>query len=245
VKPATLDRRLAAIAKAHKAAGHHLDKSHPAIRDVRRGIRRTRGVAQRHVEAITVPVLRRLLDTCGPRLLDARDRALLLLGHVGALRRSELVGLDVEDVTVLPEGLRVLIRRSKTDQEGEGQIIAIGRTGRPGTCPAAAYATYVSAAGIATGPAFRGIDRNGHPGERLTGHGVAKIIKRRAALAGLDPGQYSGHSLRAGLATAAAAAGIEERRIMRVTRHASVVMVRRYIRAASLFEDNVAVDLGL
>lgn len=244
VKPATLDRRLAAIAKAHKAAGHHLDKSHPAIRDVRRGIRRTRGVAQRRVDPITVPVLRRLLDTCGPRLLDVRDRSLLPLGHVSALRRSELVGLDVEDVTVLPEGLRVVIRRSKTDQEGEGQIIAIGRTGRPGTCPAAAYAAYVSAAGIATGPAFSGIDRHGHLGERLTGP-VAKIVKRRVALAGLDRGQYSGYSLRAGLATAAAAAGIEERRIMKVTRHASVVMVRRYIRATNLFEDNVAADLGL
>lgn len=124
LKPATLDQRLAAIVKAHKAAGHHLDKSHPAVRDVRCGICRTRGVAQRHVEAITVPVLRRLLNTCGPRLLDVRDRSLLLLGHVGALRRSELVGRNVRDVTVLPEGLRVVIWKLNTNQEGEVWMIA-------------------------------------------------------------------------------------------------------------------------
>ena len=192
VKPATLDRRLAEISKAHKAAGHHLDLSYPAVRDVRRGIRRTCGTAQRSADPITVPVLR--------RLLDQRDRALPLVGHLSALRRSELVALDVDDVAVLPEGLRITARRSKADQEGEGQVVAVGRASTP-TCPVAAFAAWIAAAGITHGAVFRRVDRHGKLGDRLSGHGVAKVLKRRAVLAGLDPEKISGHSLRAGLAT--------------------------------------------
>ncbi len=241
---ATLTRRLSAIAVAHRMVGHAMDTRHPAIRDVMRGLRRARGVAQDHAEALTVPLLRRVLATCGDRLLDGRDRALLLVGFGAALRRSELVGLDHADVAVVPEGLRVMIRRAKGDQEGAGAVIAVGRTGTE-TCPAAAYAAWIAAAGITEGAVFRGISRHGHLGARLSTDAVSAIVQRRAAAAGLDPTPFSGHSMRAGFATSAAAAGVEERLIMRQTRHKSAQTVRRYIREGELFARNLAAEVGL
>ncbi|WP_165937768.1 site-specific integrase [Methylobacterium segetis] len=241
---ATLTRRLSAIAVAHRMAGHPMDTRHPAIRDVMRGLRRAKGVAQDHAEALTVPLLRRLLATCSDRLIDVRDRALLLVGFGAALRRSELVGLEHADVAIVPEGLRVTIRRSKGDQEGEGAVIAVGRTGSE-TCPAAAYAGWIAAAGISDGAVFRGVTRHGHLGPRLSTDAVAEIVQRRAAAAGLDPASFSGHSMRAGFATSAALVGIEERLIMRQTRHRSAQTVRRYIREGELFARNLTAEVGL
>ena len=242
---ATLTRRLSTIATAQRMAGHHLDTRHPAIRDVLRGLKRERGTAQRHAAALTTPLLRRVLDTCGTGgLIDRRDRALLLLGFGGALRRSELVGLDVDDVAILDEGLRITIRRSKGDQEGEGQLVGIGHTGTA-TCPVAAYEAWITAAAIISGRVFRSIDRHGRLGDRLSDRAVAKIVQRRAAYAGLDAEIFSGHSLRAGFATSAANVGIEERVIMGLTRHRSTAVVRRYIRAGALFERNLAREVGL
>jgi integrase len=222
-----------------------MDARHPAIRDVMRGLRRARGTAQRHAEALTTPLLRRVLDASDglQTLLDIRDRALLLVGFAAALRRSELVALDVADVTVLPEGLRVAIRRSKGDQEGEGQVIAVGRTGTA-TCPVAAYETWLAAAGIAAGRAFRSVNRHGRLGDKLSTRAIAQIVQRRAALAGLDAAAFAGHSMRAGFATSAAA-GVEERLIMRQTRHRSTAVVRRYIRDGELFQRNLAAEIGL
>lgn len=245
--PATLTRRLSAIAVAHALAGHHLDTRHPAIRDVMRGVRRTHGVAPRRQAApLTTPLLVRLLDTCGnDRLIDVRDRALLLIGFAAALRQSEIVDLDFADIIVRPEGLRVAIRRSKSDQEGEGQVVAIGRTGSS-TCPANAYEMWVSAAGIDEGAMFRRVDRHGRLLDRLKPEAVADMVRSRAGRAGLpEPERYSGHSLRAGLATAAASAGVEERLIMNQTRHRSVGMVRRYVREGELFRRNLSVEVGL
>jgi integrase len=226
------------------AAGHSMDTRHPSIRDVMRGLRRAKGVAQGHAEALTVPLLRRLLATCGDRLIDARDRALLLVGFGAALRRSELVALDLDDIAVVPEGLRITIRRSKSDQEGEGKVIAVGRTGTA-TCPGAAYAVWLTASAITDGAVFRGVDRHGHIGARLSTDAVAGIVRRRAAAAGLEAAVFSGHSMRAGFATSAAAAGIEERLIMRQTRHRSAQTVRRYIRDGALFARNLAQEVGL
>jgi site-specific recombinase XerD len=200
---ATLTRRLSAVATTHRLAEHSMDTRHPAIRDVMRGLRRAKGVAQRHAEALTLPLLLRLLATCGDRLLDHRDRALLLVGFAAALRRSELVGFDLGDVAVLPEGLRLTIRRSKGDQEGEGQVIGVGRTDGA-TCPATAVTAWLVAAGITEGAVFLSVDRRRRVGARLSTVAVSGTIQRRAALAGLDPARFSGHSLRAGLATSGA-----------------------------------------
>jgi site-specific recombinase XerD len=241
---ATLTRRLSSIATAHRMAGHPMDTRHPAIRDVMRGLRRAKGTAQRHAEALTTPLTKQVVETCADRLIDRRDRALILIGFAGAFRRSELVVLDLDDLVVMPEGLRITIRKSKTDQDGEGEVIAVGRTGRD-TCPVGAFQAWVSAAGIATGRAFRSVDRHGRIGVGLSTRAVAKIVQRRAGLAGLDAALFAGHSLRAGFATSAAAAGIEERIIAKVTRHRSTAVLRRYIRDGQLFDRNLAAEVGL
>lgn len=241
---ATLTRRLSSIAVAHRLAGYSLDTKHAAIRDVMRGLRREKGTAQRHAEALTVPLIRRVLDTCGDRLIDLRDRALLLLGFAAALRRSELVALTLDDVAVVPEGLRITIRRSKADQEGAGAVLAVGRTGTT-TCPVEAFQAWVSAAGIETGRVFRCLNRHGHLGEKLSTNAVAEIVQRRATLAGLDAKSFSGHSMRSGFATSAAMSGLEERVIMQQTRHKSAATVRRYIQEGQLFQRNLSAEIGL
>lgn len=244
VSVATLTRRLSAISVKHRLAGHHLDTRHPTIRDVLAGLRRTKGVAPKRVEALTVPVARRVVETCGTRLIDVRDRALMLVGLAGAFRRSELVALDVTDVTVVPDGLRIVVRRSKTDQDGEGEIVGIGRTGAS-TCPVAAYEAWIAAAPIREGRVFRSLNRHGQIGSALSDRAVALILKRRVAMAGLEPASFSGHSLRSGFATTAASARVEERAIMRTTRHRSTAVLRRYIREGELFDRNVTAEIGL
>ncbi|MBK1657796.1 site-specific integrase [Paracraurococcus ruber] len=244
LRVSTLERRLAAIATAHRLAGHQLDTRHPAIREVMRGIRRQHGSAQRQAAAATVEVVRAMVATCDDALLGLRDRALLLLGFAGAFRRSELVALQVADLAEEESGLRVTIRRSKGDQEGAGQLVGIARTGSA-TCPVAALAAWRNAAAIADGPLFRSVDRHGRIGDSLSDKAVALIVKRCAAAAGLDPAGFSGHSLRAGLATSAAAHGLEERDIQRQTRHRSATVLRRYIRDGGLFRANVSGRVGL
>ena len=242
---ATLTRRLSAIAVAHRMTGFVMDTRHPAIGDVMRGLRNRHGSAQRHAEALTSPRLRQVLACLGHRLGDQRDRALLLVGMAAALRRSELVALDVADITVQPEGLRLVIRRSKTDQGGEGAVLPVNHTGRP-TCPATAYSEWVAASGITEGAVFRAVDRHGNLGTRLSGQAVALIVQRRARAAGLDaPASYAGHSLRAGFATSAAQAGMGEIKIARQTRHASLGSLRRYVRDGALFSENLTAEIGL
>jgi integrase len=240
----TLERRLAAIAVAHRLAGHQLDTRHPAIRDVLRGIRHAHGSARRQAAAATVDLVKAMVASCDDALLGRRDQALLLLGFAGAFRRSELVALQVEDVVEEESGLRLTIRRSKGDQAGAGQVVGISRTGSA-TCPVAALAAWREAAAIAAGPLFRSVDRHGRIGDSLSDKAVALVVKRRAELAGLDPALFSGHSLRAGLATSAAAHGLEERDIQRQTRHRSLTVLRRYIRDGDLFRANVSGRVGL
>ena len=245
-KPATIDSRLAAISAAHRAAGYDSPTKQEAVRLVRRGVRRTLGTAQRQVRPVTVPELRTTLQGLGANMGGCRDRALLLLGFAGALRRSELVGLDVADITEGVDGLTVHLRRSKTDQEGVGRAIGIPFGSNPVTCPVRAWRAWLELSSITEGHAFCPVDRHGHLGTtRLSGNAVALVLKRHAGRAGLDPKEVAGHSLRAGLATSAAAAGVPERVIADQTGHRGTAMLRRYIREGSLFRENAASAVGL
>lgn len=242
----TLEHRLATIAKAHHAVGLPNPVASELIRLQMRGIRRTHGVAPMQKTPTLVADLRAMVATLPESLRGARDRAILLVGFAGAFRRAELVALDVKDLVFSPEGVTITVRRSKTDQERVGMQKAIHNGRTLATCPVTALHTWLDRAGISEGPIFRPINRHGHLGAtRLSDKAVALIVKRTAAAAGLDPTQYAGHSLRAGLVTQAAANGEEERNIMRQTGHKSLLMVRRYIRAGSLFRDNITDRIGL
>jgi integrase len=185
-------------------------------------------------------------STFGTTVIGTRDRALLLLGFAGAFRRSELVGLDVKDLAFTREGLTITLHRSKTDQGGTGRKVGVPFGANPETCPVRLVQAWIEHAGLADGPLFRPIDRHGRLGAgRLSGVDVARVVKKLASRAGLDPAKYAGHSLRAGHATSAAIAGASERSIMAQTGHRSVQMVRRYIRDGSLFRENSAGKLGL
>lgn len=243
---ATIGRALVAISQAHKLAGHDSPRAHRAVRETFAGIRRTLGTAQRGKAPMMPEAIRSAAAAGRDDVLGARDRALLACGFAGAFRRSELVSLDVADLDFRAEGLAVTLRRSKTDQEGAGRIVALPYGSNLDTCPVRALRGWLDAAGITAGPVFRGVNRHGRvSGERLSDRAVALIVKAAAERAGLDAASYSGHSLRAGLATAAAKAGRSERAIMRQTGHRSERMVRRYIRDASLFDDNAAGGIGL
>lgn len=246
-KVATLTRRLSSISQAHKTAGHESPTGAQLVRTTMAGIRRTLGTAQVAKAPILTADLRAFTAGLEPdRLIDVRDRALLLLGFAGAFRRSELVALDVDDLVDGTDGLTVTIRRSKTDQQGAGRKIGLPYGSNPATCPVRAYRAWIAAAEITTGPIFRGVDRHGNVASaRLSAEAVALVVKRHAGRLGLDVGSYAGHSLRAGLATAAAQAGASERSIMNQTGHRSLPMVRRYIRDGSLFRENAAAAVGL
>ena len=245
-KPATIDARLAAISAAHRAAGHDSPTKEEAVRLVRRGVRRPLGTAPRRVRPVTVPELRRMIEELGIDAAGYRDHALLLLGFAGALRRSELVGLDVADFTEGTDGFTVRLRRSKTDQEGAGRTVGIPYGTNSATCPVRAWRAWLELSGITEGPAFRSVDRHGRIGAtRLTGQAVALVLKRHATRTGLDPAAVAGHSLRAGLATSAAAAGVPERVIAATTGHKGTAMLRKYIREGSLFRENAASAVGL
>jgi site-specific recombinase XerD len=238
---ATITRRLSAISQGHKMKGLETPTQNQIVRMTAAGIRRKLGTAPRQARPILVDELRAMLTALPEDLRGRRDRALLLIGFAGGFRRSELVGLDVEDVTEEAEGLRVKIRRSKTDQEGAGREIGIVRGRYPLTDPVAALAEWREAAGIVDGPIFREVDRGDRVGtDRLSDRAVARIVKGAAARVGIDPATVSGHSLRAGLATSAATAGAPERAIMRTTGHRSEAMVRRYIRAGSVFTESAS-----
>jgi integrase len=245
-KPAGIDAALAAVSAAHAAGGHdgRALRASPAVRAVRAGVRRTVGTAQRQAAPATVEVVRAMLDACpgeGPAI--ARDIALLLVGFAGAFRRSELVALDVADLTFTARGVEVVIRRSKTDQEGAGRTVAIPLGSQAETCPVRRLQAWLTVAGIVEGPVFRSVDRWRKVGGRIDGRDVARIVKRAADRAGFDAAVFSGHSLRAGLATSAALAGKSDRAIMATTGHKSRAMVDRYVRSAERWRDNAAAGL--
>ncbi len=210
------------------------------------GIRRTKGTAPAQKAAALTDDIRAMVGASDIGLIGTRDSALVLLGFAGAFRRSELVALDMEDCAFGKDGLTVTLRRSKTDQDSAGRKIGIPYGSNPETCPVRNCQAWIEQAGVTTGPLFRSVSRHGQvQGGRLSGVDVARVVKKLAERAGLDPAKYAGHSLRAGHATSAAIAGASERSIMKQTGHRSVQMVRRYIRDGSLFRENSAGKLGL
>jgi site-specific recombinase XerD len=247
-KPSSLERKLTSITKAHQAAGFSTPASmeHAVVSETMKGIRRTLGTAQPGKEPLLTADILKMLDSLDKGLLGLRDRALLLVGFAGGFRRSEIVILDVEDITETADGLLIRVRRSKTDPEAKGTTVALPYGSTAATCPVRSYRAWIAAAAIAAGPAFRSVDRHGRAGSgRLNTGSVARLIQRAAAVAGLDPAHYAGHSLRAGFATQAFLNGAAEVAIMRQTRHKSLDTLRKYIRDRSLFRDNPAAKLGL
>lgn len=250
LKTSSIRRRLSSISQAHQEAGYDTPTAAAGVRQVWKGICNTNGTSQEGKAPAVAAEIVRMLDavptsilTSNPRareLLIARDRALLLLGFLGAFRRSELVALTTEDLRIGSSGMTVQIRRSKTDQAGEGQQLAILYQPDQRHCAIRCVKSWLKAASIESGPVFRAVDRHGRMGAAaLAPHTVARVVKRTARLAGLDEERYSGHSLRAGLATSAAAAHADDRAIMRQTRHRDRKTLDKYVREASLFRDNV------
>jgi integrase len=237
---ATLVRRLSSISKAHAARGLTNPVRAELVRSTLRGIRRRRGSAQREAKPLLKDDLFAVLDAMGDTLKDARDRALLLIGFAGGFRRSELVAIDIGAVEFVRQGLIVTVQRSKTDQLGTGRKVGIP-LGRTRYCPVAALEGWNARAGLSAGPVFHPLSRHGQVIEtRLSGEAVSLVIKERVAVAGIDPAGYSGHSLRAGLATSAAQAGVSTFKIKAQTGHASDAMLSRYVRDGELFADNAA-----
>jgi integrase len=245
-KAATIARRLVVISQAHKAADLPSPTTSSLVSRTHGGIRRTLGTAQQGKAPTVVDDLKRMLEQLPSTRVGLRDRALLLLGFAGAFRRSELVGLDVADLEFARAGLIVTLRKSKTDQEGKSRRLGIPFGSSEATCPVRSLQSWLESARIVEGPVFRSLDRfqRVQPG-RLSDKAVALVVKRRAKAVGLDPARYAGHSLRAGLATSAAAAGASERVIMSQTGHRSADMVRKYIREGNLFNSNAAAIAGL
>jgi integrase len=247
-RPTTLRRRLTVISRAHQAAGHPSPASmqQPLVSETLKGIRRTVGTAERTKRPLYTEQLRAMIRAMPDSLQGIRDRALLLVGFAGGFRRSELAGLTLENLASENDGLVILLSRSKTDQEGKGRKVALPYGSSPETCPVRACRNWIDAAGISDGPLFREIDRHGRIHARaLHRDSVGMIVKRAAARIGLDPAEYAGHSLRAGLATQAYLNGANELAIMQQTGHRSLATVRKYIREGSLFRDNPAAKLGL
>jgi site-specific recombinase XerD len=241
-KASTLGRRVAAIRYAHKLAGLAQPTDAEGVKATMRGIRRTYGSARvRKAPAVAGKILG-MVATVPDKLAGLRDRALLLIGFGGALRRSELVALDVADIAETETGLLVTIRGSKTDQERAGVTIAIARGDI--ACPAKALREWLTAAGIESGAIFRPIDKAGTVrASRLTCRSVANIVKAYAERAGLDASVFSGHSLRAGFLTSAAGKGASIFKMMDVSRHKSVDTLRGYVRDAELFKDHAGAGL--
>jgi site-specific recombinase XerD len=237
LKPSTIGRRCAAIRYASKLAGHEPPTDSEAVKATLRGIRRTVGVAPRKLAAATAEKVIGMQTLTRRGIIGKRDKALLLLGFSLAARRSELVSLDFDDITECPEGLRVRIKRSKTDQESQGVTIAVCRGAI--ACPVKALREYLDAAGITSGPVFVQIRKGGHvTDQRLSGEAVRRIVKLYAAKLGLDPKQYGAHSLRAGAITSAASRGASVFKISDVSRHKSIDVLAGYVRDSNLFTDH-------
>ncbi len=240
-KYATIERAYNAICWAHRIRGHEWPHAHPLIVRVMRGIRRSIGVKPKRVAPLEIESLRKCLAGKPVGLTGARDHALLSLGFFGAFRRSELAALEVGDVEFVPQGMKIHLRQSKTDQERAGEDVAIPFAKRASICPVRLLQAWLKASSITSGPLFRRLDKAANMGPNaLTPQAISDIVKRYAELAGLDPASFSGHSLRAGLATSAACAGKTLQNIMRQGRWKSARVAETYIRPATLFHQNAA-----
>ena len=229
-KFSTLKRRIASISVIHKLKGHYLDTKHPIIMENLHGIKRTLGSRQKAKKPLLINNLKKIIKAIDEEKKERdRDRALILIGFAGGFRRSELVNILKEDVELVDEGVKILIKKSKTDQSGEGSIKAIPYFQNQEFCPVIALKRYMS---------LKKFNSNSEKIFKLSDKSVALIIKKYAQIAGLDPTKYAGHSLRSGFATTAAEFGAEERNIMTMTGHKTTQMVRRYIQEANLFKNN-------
>lgn len=247
-KAASITRRLTSINAAHKERG--LDSpatmNHRLVADTLHGIRRTLGVAQTRKKPLTRDRIVKLLGALEGPIAAARDKALLLIGFAGSLRRFELAALRVEEVAWHGKGITLLIPRSKTDQEGEGREVEIPLGTHALTCPVMALENWLKISGVKAGQLFRRVGQHGNVGEALDKDSIGRIVKRlvrRARLA--NPDSYGGHSLRAGFVTEAAANGATDRQIMKHTGHKSIAMVHRYMREDQKDRQAAAGRLGL
>ena len=242
-KMSTLKRRLVSIGVIHKLKGHYLDTKHPSIIENMMGIKRRKGSIQKGKKPILINNLKLLINVIDEETKEEikklRDRSIILIGFSGGFRRNEIVSLDYDDLDFVTEGLKISLKRSKTDQFGKGSIKGVPYFDTPRYCPVISLQKWIEISKIKSGPLFRRFRKGSNLSEtRLTDQTVALIIKKYLNLAGIDSKNYSGHSLRSGFATSAAESGAEERSIMAMTGHKSTEMVRRYIKEANLFKNN-------
>jgi len=242
-KISTLKRRLVSIGVIHRLKGHYLDTKHPSIIENLMGIKRRKGSIQKRKKPILIKDLKLVINVIDEQKIKdikkLRDRSIILIGFSGGFRRNEIVSLDYEDLDFVEEGLKIQIRKSKTDQFGEGLVKALPYFDNSQYCPVISLKKWLELSKITSGSVFRRFVKGSKLSEnRLTDQTVALLIKEYLQLAGIDNKNYSGHSLRSGFATSAAESGAEERNIMAMTGHKSTEMVRRYIREANLFKNN-------
>ena len=242
-KMSTLKRRLVSIGVIHKLKGHYLDTKHPSIIENIMGIKRRKGSIQKSKKPISISSLKKIINVIDEQtkkeIKKIRDRTIILIGFSGGFRRNEIVSLNYDDLDFVPEGLKINLRRSKTDQFGKGFTKALPYFDNSQYCPVVSLKKYIEISKIKSGAVFRRFTRGSKLSEnRLTDQTVALLIKEYLKLTGIDSKNYSGHSLRSGFATSAAESGAEERSIMAMTGHKSTEMVRRYIKEANLFKNN-------
>ena len=242
-KISTLKRRLVSIGVIHKLKGHYLDTKHPSIIENIMGIKRRKGSIQEGKKPILISTLKQIIDVIDKQnkqeIKKFRDRSIILIGFSGGFRRKEIVSLNYDDLDFVPEGLKINLRRSKTDQFGKGFTKALPYFDNSQYCPVVSLKKYIEISKIKSGAVFRRFTKGSRLSEnRLTDQTVALLIKKYLKLTGIDSKNYSGHSLRSGFATSAAESGAEERSIMAMTGHKSTEMVRRYIKEANLFKNN-------
>ena len=243
IKMSTLKRRLVSISVIHRLKGHYIDTKHPSIIENIMGIKRRKGSIQRGKKPILINNLKTIINVIDEynkeEIKRLRDRSIILIGFSGGFRRNEIVSIDYDDLDFVQEGLKMNVRRSKTDQFGEGFVKALPYFNNQLYCPVVSLKDWLNISKIASGPVFRRFNKGSSLSEkRLTDQSVALLIKEYLNLAGIDSKNYSGHSLRSGFATSAAESGAEERNIMAMTGHKSTEMVRRYIKEANLFKNN-------
>ena len=243
IKMSTLKRRLVSIGVIHKLKGHYLDTKHPSIIENILGIKRRKGSTQNGKKPLLINSLKRIINVIDQEINEEikkfRDRSIILIGFSGGFRRNEIVSLDYDDLEFVTEGLKISLRRSKTDQFGEGFIKALPYFDSAQYCPVISIKKWIEVSNINSGSLFRRFTKGSRlTKNRLTDQTVALLIKKYLKLAGIESINYSGHSLRSGFATSAAESGAEERSIMAMTGHKSTEMVRRYIKEANLFKNN-------
>jgi len=243
IKMSTLKRRLVSIGVIHKLKGYYLDTKHPIIIENMMGIKRRKGSAQKGKKPLLINNLKLIINVIdeynNEDIKKFRDRSIILIGFSGGFRRNEIVSLDYDDLDFVTEGLKINLKRSKTDQFGEGSVKGLPYFDNALYCPVLSLKNWIEISNINSGPLFRRFSKGSKlSNNRLTDQTVALLIKKYLKLANIDSKNYSGHSLRSGFATTAAESGAEERSIMAMTGHKSTEMVRRYIKEANLFKNN-------